>query len=134
MSSKDAAKRPKPKQGTGERQPRGTANARKTAVITGVTGQDGSYLAELLLEKGYEAIGVVRRPSHDSSQRTGHLLDRRQIVDAVLSTLALRRRESLRTLDHGELPRVVRHVRGQRHSVQPRVAAPRPRVRHAQSE
>jgi len=84
MSSKDAAKRPKPKQGTGERQPRGTANARKTAVITGVTGQDGSYLAELLLEKGYEVIGVVRRTSHDSYERIGHLLDRVQIVAADL--------------------------------------------------
>ena len=35
----------------------------KTALITGVTGQDGSYLAELLLEKGYEVIGVKRRTS-----------------------------------------------------------------------
>ena len=84
MSSKDAAKRPKPKPGTGERQPRGTASARKTAVITGVTGQDGSYLAELLLEKGYEVIGVVRRTSHDSYERIGHLLDRVQIVAADL--------------------------------------------------
>src|SRR6266704_3075658 len=50
MSSRDAAKRPKPKQARQARQPR------KTAVITGVTGQDGSYLAELLLDKGYEVI------------------------------------------------------------------------------
>src|SRR6195256_95652 len=84
MSSKDAAKRPKPKRGTGERQPRGAGHARKTAVITGVTGQDGSYLAELLLEKGYEVIGVVRRTSHDSYERIGHLLDRVHIVPADL--------------------------------------------------
>src|SRR6266566_8928949 len=84
MSSKGAAKRPKPKRDTGERQPRGTGNARKTAVVTGVTGQDGSYLAELLLEKGYEVIGVVRRTSHDSYERIGHLLDRVQIVAADL--------------------------------------------------
>src|SRR3982074_523378 len=84
MSSKDAAKRPKPKRGTGERQPRGAGNARKTAVITGVTGQDGSYLAELLLEKGYEVIGVVRRTSHDSYERIGHLLDSVHIVAADL--------------------------------------------------
>jgi GDPmannose 4,6-dehydratase len=84
MSSRDGAKRPKPKPGTGERQPRGTGTARKTAVITGVTGQDGSYLAELLLEKGYEVIGVVRRTSHDSYERIGHLLDRVQIVAADL--------------------------------------------------
>src|SRR5216683_308122 len=84
MSSKDAAKRPKPKRDTGERQPRGARTARKTAVITGVTGQDGSYLAELLLEKGYEVIGVVRRTSHDSYERIGHLLDRVHIVPADL--------------------------------------------------
>ena len=83
MSSRDAAKRPKPKRGTGERQPR-AGSARKTAVITGVTGQDGSYLAELLLEKGYEVIGVVRRTSHDSYERIGHLLDRVHIVAADL--------------------------------------------------
>jgi GDPmannose 4,6-dehydratase len=53
-------------------------------VITGVTGQDGSYLAELLLEKGYEVIGVVRRTSHDSYERIGHLLERVHIVAADL--------------------------------------------------
>jgi GDPmannose 4,6-dehydratase len=57
---------------------------RKTAVITGVTGQDGSYLAELLLAKGYEVVGVVRRTSHDSYERIGHLLDRLHIVPADL--------------------------------------------------
>src|SRR5438034_1464631 len=78
MSSRDAAKRPKPQQARQARQPR------KTAVITGVTGQDGSYLAELLLDKGYEVIGVVRRTSHDSYERIGHLLDRVHIVAADL--------------------------------------------------
>src|SRR5437667_12624548 len=78
MSSKGAAKRPKPKQATQARQPR------KTAVITGVTGQDGSYLAELLLDKGYEVIGVGRRTSHDSYERIGHLLDRLHVVAADL--------------------------------------------------
>ncbi len=81
MSSKGAAKRPKPKPATEARQPR---PPRKTAVITGVTGQDGSYLAELLLTKGYEVIGVVRRTSHDSYERIGHLLDRVHIVAADL--------------------------------------------------
>src|SRR2546426_5791100 len=57
---------------------------RRTAVITGVTGQDGSYLAELLLAKGYEVIGVVRRTSHDSYERIGHLPDRLHIVPADL--------------------------------------------------
>jgi GDPmannose 4,6-dehydratase len=49
-----------------------------------VTGQDGSYLAELLLGKGYEVIGVVRRTSHDSYERIGHLLDRLHVVPADL--------------------------------------------------
>ena len=53
-------------------------------MITGVTGQDGSYLAELLLAKGYEVIGIVRRTSHDSYERIGHLLDRVQVVAADL--------------------------------------------------
>src|SRR6202795_3356518 len=81
MSSKGAAKRPKPKPATEARQPR---PPRKTAVITGVTGQDGSYLAEFLLAKGYRVIGVVRRTSHDSYERIGHLLDRLHIVPADL--------------------------------------------------
>src|SRR2546422_595441 len=57
---------------------------RRTAIITGITGQDGSYLAELLLDKGYEVVGVVRRTSHDSYERIGHLLDRVHIVPADL--------------------------------------------------
>src|SRR5216117_2376673 len=81
MCNKCAEKRPKPKPATEARQPR---QPRKTAVITGVTGQDGSYLAELLLDKGYEVIGVVRRTSHDSYERIGHLLDRLHVVAADL--------------------------------------------------
>jgi GDPmannose 4,6-dehydratase len=54
------------------------------ALITGVTGQDGSYLAELLLEKGYEVVGVVRRTSHHSYERIEHLLDRITVVAADL--------------------------------------------------
>jgi GDPmannose 4,6-dehydratase len=48
----------------------------KRAVITGITGQDGSYLAELLLEQGYEVTGVVRRSSSPNFWRLEHLLDR----------------------------------------------------------
>ena len=48
----------------------------KRAVITGITGQDGSYLAELLVEKGYEVTGVVRRSSAPNLWRIEHLLDR----------------------------------------------------------
>src|SRR2546428_529205 len=69
---------PKPKLAGGVGQPR------RTALITGITGQDGSYLAELLLAKGYEVVGVVRRTSHDSYERIGHLLDRVHIVPADL--------------------------------------------------
>lgn len=46
---------------------------RHTAVITGITGQDGSYLAELLLEKGYEVHGIVRRASMFNRSRIEHL-------------------------------------------------------------
>ena len=56
----------------------------RRALVTGVTGQDGSYLAELLLEKGYEVFGVVRRTSHHSYERIEHLLDRITIVAADL--------------------------------------------------
>jgi GDPmannose 4,6-dehydratase len=54
------------------------------ALITGVTGQDGSYLAELLLSKGYEVVGVVRRTSHHSYERIEHLLERIEVVAADL--------------------------------------------------
>ena len=47
--------------------------ANKTALITGITGQDGSYLAELLLEKGYEVHGIKRRASNFNTSRIDHL-------------------------------------------------------------
>jgi GDPmannose 4,6-dehydratase len=50
--------------------------AQKTALITGITGQDGSYLAELLLEQGYEVHGMVRRASTEKFERIEHLKDR----------------------------------------------------------
>src|SRR5207249_11337478 len=49
---------------------------RRAALITGVTGQDGSYLAELLLDKGYEVHGMVRRASTEKFDRIEHLRDR----------------------------------------------------------
>src|SRR5436190_17396095 len=55
-----------------------------TALITGITGQDGSYLAELLLGKGYRVVGVVRRTSHDSYERIQHLVGKVEIVPADL--------------------------------------------------
>ncbi len=196
----------------------------KRALITGITGQDGSYLAELLLSKGYEVHGLIRRASTFNTSRIDHLYvdphdAERQAVPAlrrpqrrcpagdvarrasiptrcttsprspmcgsrstspstpptrpalgrsaargraparaskrrfyqassvrdvrgdaaaaerghaVLSALALRRGEGVQLLDHQELPRGLRHVRGQRDPVQPRITAPRRDVRHAQ--
>ena len=46
---------------------------KKVALITGITGQDGSYLAELLLEKGYEVHGIVRRSSSMNTGRIDHI-------------------------------------------------------------
>ena len=69
-------------------------SARPSALITGITGQDGSYLAELLLEKGYDVHGMVRRSSTERFERIEHLrnritlhqadlLDQRSLVDAM---------------------------------------------------
>ena len=189
----------------------------RRALITGITGQDGSYLADLLLEKGYEVHGMVRRSSTETFQRiehirdgitlhTGDLLDQRSLGDVmrecepdeiynlaamsfvaaswtqpvltaeftgvgvtrmleamrevapdarfyqasslgdvrqgargpaergdpVLPAQPLRRGEGLRPLHHGQLPRVLRSFRLLRDTFQPRVATPRPGVRHAQ--
>ena len=57
---------------------------KKRAIITGVTGQDGSYLAELLLSKGYEVTGVVRRSSAPNLWRIEHLLDQIELRPADL--------------------------------------------------
>ena len=70
----------------------------KRAIITGITGQDGSYLAELLLDKGYEVTGVVRRLSASNFWRIEHLLDRIVLRPADL-------------LDQLSLIRVVQDVR-----------------------
>jgi GDPmannose 4,6-dehydratase len=57
---------------------------KKRALITGITGQDGSYLAELLLDKGYEVFGVIRRLSAPNVWRIQHLLDRVTLLQADL--------------------------------------------------
>ncbi len=54
------------------------------ALITGITGQDGSYLAELLLEKGYEVFGMVRRASTESFERINHIKDKITLVQGDL--------------------------------------------------
>jgi GDPmannose 4,6-dehydratase len=70
----------------------------KRAIITGITGQDGSYLAEWLLEHGYEVVGVVRRSSSPNLWRIEHLLDRITLRPADL-------------LDQLSLMRIVQDVR-----------------------
>ena len=57
----------------------------KKALITGITGQDGSYLAELLLEKGYEVHGITRRASISNTARIDHILDKITLHDGDLS-------------------------------------------------
>src|SRR5882724_7829114 len=54
------------------------------ALITGITGQDGSYLAELLLDKGYEVWGMVRRASTESNERNEHIRERLNFVQGDL--------------------------------------------------
>jgi GDPmannose 4,6-dehydratase len=71
-----------------------------TALITGITGQDGSYLAELLLEKGYEVVGAHRRSSTVTFERIAHLMDKMTMVSADL-------------LDESSLIRVLRDHRPQ---------------------
>ena len=70
----------------------------KRAIITGITGQDGSYLAELLVEKGYEVTGVLRRSSAPNLWRIDHLLDQISLRPADL-------------LDQLSLMRIVQDVR-----------------------
>lgn len=62
----------------------------KTALITGITGQDGSYLAELLLQKGYKVHGMIRRSSTPATERIGHLLERHAAAGRI-------------TLHHGDI-------------------------------
>ncbi len=64
-----------------------TATPRR-ALITGITGQDGSYLADLLLDKGYEVFGVVRRTSTETIERINHIRERIRFVQADLTDQA----------------------------------------------
>ena len=74
--------------------------AKKRALITGITGQDGSYLAEFLLAKGYEVIGMVRRSSTVNFERIRHIQDRVTLVSGDL-------------LDQGSLINILREYRPQ---------------------
>jgi len=70
----------------------------KTALITGITGQDGSYLAELLLDEGYKVVGMTRRTSTVTMERIAHLVDEIEIVQGDL-------------LDQNSLAEALREVR-----------------------
>ena len=59
---------------------KGMIEKMKKALITGITGQDGSYLAEFLLEKGYEVHGIIRRVSISNTGRIDHLLRKNLIT------------------------------------------------------
>ena len=63
----------------------------KVALITGITGQDGSFLAEFLVEKGYEVHGIIRRASISNTSRIDLLLEKKAITlhDGVMFRLAL---------------------------------------------
>jgi len=60
----------------------------KTALISGSTGQDGSYLAEFLLEKNYRVVGLIRRTSNPTTRNINHILDKIEIVSGDLSDLS----------------------------------------------
>ncbi len=59
----------------------------RRALITGITGQDGSYLAELLLSKGYEVHGIIRRSSSFNTSRIDHIYRDRHEVVCILSCI-----------------------------------------------
>src|SRR6266436_5408436 len=80
----------------------------KTALITGITGQDGSYLAEFLLEKGYAVYGMVRRASSDHFERIAHLEDRVHLREGDLLDQL-----SLITLLHNTEPHEVYNLAAQ---------------------
>ena len=77
----------------------------KKAIITGVTGQDGSYLAELLLSKGYEVHGFVRPTSSETTERLSNIMNDQD----VWNTRFFLHMADL--LDYGSLMRLVRHIR-----------------------
>ena len=62
----------------------------KKALITGVTGQDGSYLSEFLIEKGYDVHGIIRRSSVDYRERIAHLGGAARISTCITAIWAIR--------------------------------------------
>ena len=70
----------------------------KVAFITGITGQDGSYLAELLLEKGYKVWGIIRRSSNINTQRIEHIFS--QLKNKQISAQAKLEAKSIHNAQH----------------------------------
>ncbi len=89
---------PRPTPGAPLVQKREHDDLKKTALITGITGQDGSYLAELLLKEGYRVVGMTRRTSTDVHERIAHLVDDIEFVSGDL-------------LDQSSITSIVRDVR-----------------------
>jgi GDPmannose 4,6-dehydratase len=79
----------------------------KVALITGITGQDGSYLAELLLEKGYEVHGIIRRSSSFNTERIEHLYMEELIKDIHNKQLKLHYGDMT---DSSNLIRIIKEV------------------------
>lgn len=75
---------------------------KKRALITGITGQDGSYLAELLLEKGYEVAGIIRKTSHFRYENIGHIQHRLNLIYAdLLDPISIT--SALKSVEPGEV-------------------------------
>ena len=87
--------------------------AEKTALITGITGQDGSYLAELLLDKGYTVHGVVRRTSNLLRSRIEHLRQNSDSSRIVLHYGDLSDGTTLRRIFARARPMEIYHLAGQ---------------------
>lgn len=77
----------------------------KKAIITGITGQDGSYLAELLIDKGYEVHGIIRRSSSFNTSRIEHLY-----IDALIEDLHNKRALNLHYGDMGDATNLIRII------------------------
>ncbi len=75
----------------------------KKALITGITGQDGSYLAEFLIEKGYEVHGIIRRSSSFNTERIEHLY-----IDELIEDLHSKRKISLHYGDMTDATNLIR--------------------------
>ena len=81
----------------------------KTALITGITGQDGSYLAELLIDKGYEIYGLIRRLGVSDLTRLGNIIDRITFLEGDLTdqsslNAATQTAQHLMRIDRSSLP------------------------------